>query len=31
MLKISPDDNYIIRHTGGTTGRSKGVAFTHRA
>jgi acyl-CoA synthetase (AMP-forming)/AMP-acid ligase II len=31
MLKISPEDNYIIRHTGGTIGRSKGVAFTHRA
>jgi len=31
MLKISADDLYIIRHTGGTTGRSKGVAFTHRA
>jgi acyl-CoA synthetase (AMP-forming)/AMP-acid ligase II len=31
MLKILPEDNYIIRHTGGTTGRSKGVAFTHRA
>src|SRR5262249_29604533 len=31
MLKISPEDNYIIRHTGGTTGPSKGVAFTHRA
>ena len=27
---ISPDDPYIIRHTGGTTGRSKGVAYTHR-
>ena len=31
MLRIRPDDNYIIRHTGGTTGRSKGVAYTHKA
>jgi acyl-CoA synthetase (AMP-forming)/AMP-acid ligase II len=31
MLAIRPEDNYIIRHTGGTTGRSKGVAYTHRA
>ncbi len=30
-LPIDPEDNYIIRHTGGTTGRSKGVAYTHRA
>ncbi len=30
-LAIDPDDNYIIRHTGGTTGQSKGVAYTHRA
>jgi len=28
---ISDDDNFIIRHTGGTTGKSKGVAYTHRA
>ena len=28
---VDPEDNYIIRHTGGTTGRSKGVAYTHRA
>jgi acyl-CoA synthetase (AMP-forming)/AMP-acid ligase II len=28
--EISGDDYYIIRHTAGTTGRSKGVAFTHR-
>lgn len=27
---VSPDDVYIIRHTGGTTGRAKGVAYTHR-
>ena len=31
MLKIRPEDHYIIRHTGGTTGRSKGVAYTHKA
>ena len=30
-LPIDGEDNYIIRHTGGTTGRSKGVAYTHRA
>lgn len=28
---IAEDDWYIIRHTGGTTGRSKGVAYTHRS
>lgn len=28
---VDPQDNYIIRHTGGTTGRSKGVAYTHGA
>jgi acyl-CoA synthetase (AMP-forming)/AMP-acid ligase II len=31
MLTIRSDHNYIIRHTGGTTGRSKGVAYTHKA
>ena len=31
MVSVRPEDNYIIRHTGGTTGRSKGVAYTHRA
>jgi len=31
MVPVRPDDNYIIRHTGGTTGRSKGVAYTHKA
>jgi acyl-CoA synthetase (AMP-forming)/AMP-acid ligase II len=31
LIPIRPEDNYIIRHTGGTTGRSKGVAYTHRA
>jgi acyl-CoA synthetase (AMP-forming)/AMP-acid ligase II len=25
----SPDAPYVIRHTAGTTGRSKGVAYTH--
>ena len=30
-LRIAPEDNFIIRHTGGTTGRSKGVAYSHRA
>ncbi len=28
---VQADDNFIIRHTGGTTGLSKGVAYTHRA
>ncbi len=27
---VSPDDWFIIRHTGGTTGRSKGVGYTHK-
>jgi acyl-CoA synthetase (AMP-forming)/AMP-acid ligase II len=30
-ISVDPDDNFIIRHTGGTTGLSKGVAYTHRA
>lgn len=30
-IDISPDDYFIIRHTGGTTGLSKGVAYTHKA
>ena len=30
-IEIDPEDNFIIRHTGGTTGPSKGVAYTHRA
>jgi acyl-CoA synthetase (AMP-forming)/AMP-acid ligase II len=25
-----PDDQHVIRHTGGTTGLPKGVAYTHR-
>jgi acyl-CoA synthetase (AMP-forming)/AMP-acid ligase II len=28
-LSISPDDYHLIRNTGGTTGRPKGVTFTH--
>jgi acyl-CoA synthetase (AMP-forming)/AMP-acid ligase II len=28
---IDAEDYFIIRHTGGTTGKSKGVAYTHRA
>jgi acyl-CoA synthetase (AMP-forming)/AMP-acid ligase II len=30
-IPIDPDDNFIIRHTGGTTGLGKGVAYTHRS
>jgi acyl-CoA synthetase (AMP-forming)/AMP-acid ligase II len=30
-LDISLDDYYVIRHSAGTTGIPKGVAFTHRA
>lgn len=29
-VPVHEDDLYVIRHTGGTTGKSKGVAFTHR-
>jgi acyl-CoA synthetase (AMP-forming)/AMP-acid ligase II len=28
-VAISEDDWYIIRHSGGTTGRAKGVGYTH--
>jgi acyl-CoA synthetase (AMP-forming)/AMP-acid ligase II len=28
---ISDQDYYVIRHSGGTTGRPKGMAFTHQA
>lgn len=28
-LEVQPYDLYIIRHTGGTTGNSKAVAYTH--
>jgi len=31
LLELDPDDWYIIRHTGGTTGKAKGVAYTHRS
>lgn len=31
MITIHPDDWYIVRHTGGTTGKSKGVAYSHRS
>jgi acyl-CoA synthetase (AMP-forming)/AMP-acid ligase II len=31
MVAIDPDDWYIIRHTGGTTGKPKGVAYSHRS
>jgi acyl-CoA synthetase (AMP-forming)/AMP-acid ligase II len=27
--QVSPDDYYVIRHTAGTTGQSKGVGYTH--
>jgi len=27
---VNEDDWFIIRHTGGTTGRAKGVAYTHK-
>jgi acyl-CoA synthetase (AMP-forming)/AMP-acid ligase II len=30
-VAVDPDDYFIIRHTGGTTGPSKGVAYTHRS
>jgi acyl-CoA synthetase (AMP-forming)/AMP-acid ligase II len=30
-VPVDRDDNFIIRHTGGTTGLPKGVAYTHRA
>jgi acyl-CoA synthetase (AMP-forming)/AMP-acid ligase II len=28
---VGPDDVFIIRHSAGTTGRAKGIAYTHRA
>jgi acyl-CoA synthetase (AMP-forming)/AMP-acid ligase II len=28
---VDPDDFYVIRHSAGTTGLSKGIAFSHRA
>ena len=30
-VAIEPDDVFIVRHTGGTTGKPKGVAYTHRS
>jgi len=30
-VPVMPGDNTIIRHTGGTTGMPKGVAYTHKA
>jgi acyl-CoA synthetase (AMP-forming)/AMP-acid ligase II len=30
MIEGNADDNHVIRHTGGTTGLAKGVAYTHR-
>jgi acyl-CoA synthetase (AMP-forming)/AMP-acid ligase II len=30
-LDIDENDNFIIRHTGGTTGQAKGVAYTHKS
>lgn len=30
-IAVDADDYFIIRHTGGTTGLPKGVAYTHRA
>jgi acyl-CoA synthetase (AMP-forming)/AMP-acid ligase II len=30
-IPVAPDDWYVIRHTGGTTGLPKGVGYTHRA
>ena len=29
-IDISPDDFFIIRHTGGTTGQAKAVGYTHK-
>ena len=31
MLPCDAEDTYIIRHSGGTTGLSKGVAYSHRS
>jgi len=30
-VEISMDDVFIIRHSAGTTGKAKGIAYTHRA
>lgn len=29
--EVSLDDTFIIRHSAGTTGKAKGIAYTHRA
>jgi acyl-CoA synthetase (AMP-forming)/AMP-acid ligase II len=29
-IAVHPDDIYIIRHTGGTTGKAKGAVYTHQ-
>jgi acyl-CoA synthetase (AMP-forming)/AMP-acid ligase II len=31
VVAIQPDDLFIIRHTGGTTGKAKAAAFSHRS
>jgi len=31
MILVDEDDLYAIRHTGGTTGKPKGVAYAHKA
>jgi len=30
-VDVSPEDWFVIRHTGGTTGKSKGVAYSHQS
>lgn len=30
-VPVASEDLYVIRHTGGTTGKPKGVSFTHQA
>ena len=30
-VAIQPDDYFVIRHTGGTTGKPKAVAYSHRS
>jgi len=31
QISLAPSDWYIIRHTGGTTGKPKGVAYSHQS
>ena len=31
LINVAPDSWYIIRHTGGTTGMPKGVAYSHKS